>query len=42
MPYVRKGRTVYKRTARGLVKKGRSKSVRMAKRYITKLRMVGH
>ena len=39
MPYVRKGKTVYKKE-NGLKKVGSSKSVRMAKRYLTKLRMV--
>ena len=32
MPYVRKGKTVYKKT-NGLKKKGRSKSVAKAKKY---------
>jgi len=36
VPYVRKGKTVYKRT-NGLKKKGSSKSVGMAKRYMRAL-----
>jgi len=36
MPYVRKGKTVYKKT-NGLKKKGSSKSVGMAKRYMRAL-----
>jgi hypothetical protein len=37
MPYVRKGKTVYKRVKGKLVKKGRSKSAAMAKRYMKAL-----
>jgi len=36
MPYVRKGKTVYKRV-NGLKKKGSSKSVRKAKKYMRAL-----
>ena len=37
MPFVRKGKTIYKKVAGRLVKKGKSKSVRMAKRYLKAL-----
>ena len=37
MPYVRKGKTVYKRTSSGLKKKGSSKSVAGAKKYMRAL-----
>lgn len=37
MPYVRKGKTVYKRVGGKLVKKGSSKSVGMAKKYLKAL-----
>ena len=36
MPYIRKGKTVYKKV-NGLKKKGKSKSVRMAKKYMRAL-----
>jgi len=37
MPYVRKGKVVYKRVGKRLVKKGSSKTVAMAKRYLKAL-----
>jgi hypothetical protein len=37
MPYVRKGNVVYKREGGRLIKKGSSKSVSMAKRYMRAL-----
>ena len=40
MPYVRKGKTVYKREAGRLVKKGSSSTVEGAKKYMKKLYMV--
>jgi len=41
MPYVRKGKTVYKKTD-GLEKKGTSKSVAKAKSHIRVLQAVSH
>jgi hypothetical protein len=40
MPWVRKGKTVYKKVGGHLVRKGKSKSVKKAKKYMTVLRMV--
>jgi hypothetical protein len=40
MPYVRSGKCVYKKTSKGLVKKGCSPSVAGAKKYLKKLYMV--
>lgn len=37
MPYVRKGKTVYKKEGGKLVKKGSSKSVGKAKKYLKAL-----
>lgn len=34
MPYVRKGKAVYKQTASGLKKVGESKTIATAKRYL--------
>jgi len=42
MPYVRKGRTIYKKTASGLKKKQTAKSVAAAKRALNLLRGVEH
>ena len=41
MPYVRKGKTVYKKV-NGLKKKGKSKSVKKAKTYLRTLRAIHH
>lgn len=41
MPYVRKAKVVYKKVD-GLKKKGKSKSVKKAKRYMNVLRAVEH
>jgi len=41
MPYVRKGKTVYKKV-NGLKKKGKAKSTKKAKRYLNLLRAVEH
>jgi hypothetical protein len=37
MPYVRKGKVVYKKTEEGLKKVGESKSIATAKRYLKAL-----
>jgi len=37
MPYVRKGKTVYKKIGKRLVKKGSSKTTAMAKKYLKAL-----
>lgn len=42
MPYVRIGRTVYKRVGGHLKKVGRSKSIAKAKKYLNLLRGVEH
>jgi len=43
MPYVRKGKTVYKKTSSGkLVKKGSSSSVEKAKEYMKTLQAIHH
>jgi len=39
MPYVRKGKCVYKKTSSGLVKKGCSSNVSGAKKYLQVLNM---
>ena len=40
MPYVRKGKTVYKKVGNRLIKKGKSSSVKKAKKYETVLNMI--
>jgi len=40
MPWVRKGKTVYKKVGGHLKKVGKSTSVKKAKKYMTVLRMV--
>ena len=42
MPYVRRGKTVYKRTSRGLKKVGSSRSIKQSKAHLRVLNALHH